>query len=147
MIFPSRRRLHESRHQVYRHGRAQGSDCNRRPQWQWQAGHGVRLAILPRMAESTTPARCGSGVTEPFSLAPARQLCRPPRSYWIELATEEKALLAFEPTSRMVPTTSTRMTASITAYSAISCPLSSIRSLRNDAIMLHLPAFPSAENN
>jgi hypothetical protein len=39
----------------------------------------------------------------------------------------------------------TRMSASITAYSAISCPFSSIRSLRNDAIMLHLPAFPNAE--
>ena len=32
-----------------------------------------------------------------------------------ELATEEKMILAFEPTSRMVLTTITRMTASITA--------------------------------
>jgi hypothetical protein len=63
----------------------------------------------------------------------------------MELAAEEKALLAFEPMSRMVPTTSTRMTASITAYSAISCPFSSTQSLRNGAIMLHLPAFLSAE--
>jgi len=40
--------------------------------------------------------------------------------YWIELATEEKALLAFEPTSRIVPTTRTKITASTTAYSAMS---------------------------
>ena len=41
--------------------------------------------------------------------------------YWpIELATEEKTLLAFPPINRRVPTTITKMTASITAYSAIS---------------------------
>lgn len=40
--------------------------------------------------------------------------------YWMELATFENTLLAFEPTSRIVPTTRTKMTASITAYSAIS---------------------------
>src|SRR5438552_7363085 len=43
------------------------------------------------------------------------------------LATEEKALLAFEPTRRIVPTTKTKITASITAYSAMSCPLSSLK--------------------
>ena len=42
--------------------------------------------------------------------------------HWSELATEEKALFAFEPTRRTVPTTSTKITASITAYSAMSCP-------------------------
>src|SRR6267154_5991158 len=45
--------------------------------------------------------------------------------YLIELATEENTLLALEPMRRMVPTTITRMTASITAYSAMSCPCSS----------------------
>src|SRR2546422_6560277 len=45
--------------------------------------------------------------------------------YWIVLATEEKALLALVPTRRIVPTTSTRITASITAYSAMSWPCSS----------------------
>ena len=40
--------------------------------------------------------------------------------YLIELATEENTLLELEPMSRMVPTTITRMTASITAYSAMS---------------------------
>ncbi len=39
------------------------------------------------------------------------------RCYWSVLDTEEKALLAFEPTRRMVPTTNTKITASITAYS------------------------------
>jgi hypothetical protein len=43
-----------------------------------------------------------------------------PSGHWMELATEENALFAFEPTSRIVPTTRTRMTARITAYSAMS---------------------------
>jgi hypothetical protein len=42
------------------------------------------------------------------------------RSYWTELATCENTVLALEPISRIVPTTITRITASITAYSAIS---------------------------
>jgi hypothetical protein len=49
--------------------------------------------------------------------------------YCIELATAEKALFAFDPIRLTVPTTSTRITASITAYSAISCPVSSRQSL------------------
>jgi hypothetical protein len=51
-------------------------------------------------------------------------------SYCSELATLENALFAFEPIKRTVPTTRTRMTASMTAYSAISCPSSSDQSLR-----------------
>jgi hypothetical protein len=43
----------------------------------------------------------------------------------IELATAEKALLALLPISRIVPTTRTRITANITAYSAMSWPRSS----------------------
>ena len=42
--------------------------------------------------------------------------------YCIELAACEKTVFAFEPISRMVPTTMTRITASITAYSAMSWP-------------------------
>lgn len=42
--------------------------------------------------------------------------------YWMELATLEKTLFEFDPTRRMVPTTITRITANITAYSAMSCP-------------------------
>src|SRR6202050_4476343 len=45
--------------------------------------------------------------------------------YCIELATEENALFAFDPIRRIVPTTRTRITASMTAYSAMSCPESS----------------------
>ena len=52
------------------------------------------------------------------------------RFYWIELATEEKALFAFDPTKRIVPTTRTKMTASITAYSAMSWPSSSFQRFR-----------------
>src|SRR5437879_1686149 len=50
--------------------------------------------------------------------------------YWIELATFENTVLEFDPIRRTVPTTSTRITANITAYSAISCPASSDQSLR-----------------
>jgi hypothetical protein len=48
----------------------------------------------------------------------------------IELATEEKTLLALEPMSRIVPTTMTKITANMTAYSAMSCPASSRHNLR-----------------
>src|SRR5438128_610950 len=60
------------------------------------------------------------------------------------LATEEKALLAFEPTRRMVPTTKTKITASITAYSAMSWPPSSVQSWGRDT---HLPAIPFNREN
>ena len=50
-------------------------------------------------------------------------------SYWIELATLENTVLEFEPIKRTVPTTRTRITANITAYSAMSCPESSDQSL------------------
>ena len=48
------------------------------------------------------------------------------------LATEEKALLALLPTRRIVPTTSTKITASITAYSAMSCPLFVLPKLKGE---------------
>src|ERR1700741_3040167 len=47
----------------------------------------------------------------------------------IELAACEKTVLALEQTSRIVPTTRTRITASMTAYSAMSWPLSSTQNL------------------
>ena len=48
------------------------------------------------------------------------------RAYWvIELETDENTLLALAPIKRMVPTTITRTTANITAYSATSWPRSS----------------------
>src|SRR5207244_3514944 len=53
--------------------------------------------------------------------------CGAVRRYWMVLATEEKALLAFEPTRRIVPTTKTKIT-SITAYSAMSWPRWSVQS-------------------
>src|SRR5579862_598667 len=43
----------------------------------------------------------------------------------MELAAEENTVFALLPIIRIVPTTITRMTASMTAYSAISCPWSS----------------------
>jgi hypothetical protein len=53
----------------------------------------------------------------------------PSDDYWIELAASENTLFALLPIMRMVPTTMTRMTASMTAYSAMSCPWSSDQSL------------------
>jgi len=50
--------------------------------------------------------------------------------YWMELAAFENTLFAFDPIRRTVPTTRTRITANITAYSAMSCPASSDQSLR-----------------
>src|ERR1700690_4163340 len=47
----------------------------------------------------------------------------------MELATDENTLFAFVPIRRTVPITITRITASITAYSAMSCP-SSLRHKR-----------------
>jgi len=41
-------------------------------------------------------------------------------AHWSELATLENAVLALDPIKRTVPTTSTKITANITAYSAIS---------------------------
>jgi hypothetical protein len=64
--------------------------------------------------------------------------------YWSELATLENALLAFDPTSRMVPTTSTRITANITAYSAMPWPSSSAQNLSGNAVMKYLPISFSA---
>jgi hypothetical protein len=56
--------------------------------------------------------------------------------YWMELPTDENTLLALLPTNRIVPTTITRITASITAYSAMSCPRSSRHRLRKVLIMV-----------
>src|SRR5689334_1899025 len=51
--------------------------------------------------------------------------------YCSALDVLENTLFALDPTSRIVPTTSTRITASITAYSAMSCPSSSAHNLRS----------------
>src|SRR5690242_12251863 len=56
----------------------------------------------------------------------------------MELATLENTLLALEPIKRIVPTTMTRITANITAYSAISCPCSSLQSLSKRSIDIRL---------
>src|SRR5258708_30908166 len=72
---------------------------------------------------------------------PERLRLHKPISYWIELATLEKALLALAPISRIVPTTRTRITASITAYSAISCPASSDQILRINLDILSLQSI------
>src|SRR5690349_11045440 len=53
----------------------------------------------------------------------------------IELATFENTLLALVPINRMVPTTITRMTANITAYSAMSWPSSSDQMRRSSSVI------------
>src|SRR5205807_4675268 len=68
----------------------------------------------------------GNTIPSPFrAMFPKKQAV-----YCTELATEEKTLFALLPTRRIVPTTITRITASITAYSAMSCPLSSLHKYR-----------------
>ena len=61
-----------------------------------------------------------------------------PPPHWIELAADENTLFAFEPTNRIVPTTRTRITANITAYSAMSWPSSSRHRFQNILNMFHL---------
>ena len=58
------------------------------------------------------------------------------RLYWTALAACEKTVLAFVPIRRIVPTTKTRMTANITAYSAMSWPCSSDHNLRINSDIL-----------
>src|SRR5438105_13147946 len=62
-----------------------------------------------------------------------------PTTYCTELATDEKTLFAFEPTNRMVPTTITRITANITAYSAISWASSPTQAFQRTLTIFHLP--------
>jgi hypothetical protein len=52
----------------------------------------------------------------------------------MELATDENTLLALEPISLIVPTTTAKITASMTAYSAMSCPSSPLNLLRTPII-------------
>jgi len=58
--------------------------------------------------------------------------------YWIALAVDENTVLAFEPIKRIVPTTMTRITANITAYSAISWASSSNNTFQKRLIIFHL---------
>jgi hypothetical protein len=57
----------------------------------------------------------------------------------IELATEENTLFELDPINRMVPTTSTRMTANMTAYSAMSWPSSSVHKYRKVLMFIRSP--------
>ena len=56
-------------------------------------------------------------------------------AYWIELATDENTLLALDPMSLIVPTTTARITANMIAYSAMSCPSSPLNLLRTRIIL------------
>src|SRR5438046_6324626 len=84
--------------------------------------HALKTRISTRSSTANAASGCGHPELDPC--------------YWTELATEEKTLLALLPTSRMVPTTMTRITASMTAYSAMSCPRSSFHKLRRVLFMI-----------
>src|SRR5271170_797052 len=75
---------------------------------------------------------CPKSAAVPSRTGHVRKSLPPPlQHYWpIALAVEENTLLAFEPIKRTVPTTRTRITASNTAYSAISWPFSLDQSWR-----------------
>jgi hypothetical protein len=61
-------------------------------------------------------------------------------SYWpIELATEENTLFELPPINRIVPTTNTRITANMTAYSAMSWPWSSVHKFRKVLVIIPSP--------
>jgi hypothetical protein len=78
----------------------------------------------------STPLKAAETLIRAVNCTVIRLLCcAGQKSYWMELATFEKTLFAFEPMSRTVPTTITRITANMTAYSAISWPSSSRQSL------------------
>jgi hypothetical protein len=63
---------------------------------------------------------------------PAAFICEAAQiPYWMVLATDENTLLALDPISLIVPTTTARITASMTAYSAMSCPSSPLNRLLN----------------
>jgi hypothetical protein len=62
------------------------------------------------------------------------------------LAVCEKTLFACEPIKRMVPTTITRITASITAYSAISWPSSFDQTFWRSSFMLSSFQTPTPED-
>jgi len=99
----------------------------------------------PRPAPTTVGTRSEAGGTRRESVyaytpiifvemrmsSSVRSYCDDSAVYWSELATLENAVLAFVPINLMVPTTRTRITASITAYSAISWPSSSDHILFN----------------
>jgi|HubBroStandDraft_4_1064222.scaffolds.fasta_scaffold1007905_1 hypothetical protein len=97
---------------------------SRGTQFCWCMGACSGIVVLPRLNtkktnESTMTAHAMNMIT-PLHCFPTINLVLSKRVYWSELATEEKALFAFEPTRRIVATTRTRITANITAYSAIS---------------------------
>jgi len=67
-------------------------------------------------------------------------------AYWMELPTYENTLPAFAPMSRTVLTTMTSTTASMTAYSAMSCPSSFDQSwVRRFRIIISQTAPDTAE--
>jgi hypothetical protein len=92
---------------------------------QGKGGDGSLPAALP--AQKKTPLKPG------LNGAPCNVVCS---RYCIELAACEKTPLAFDPIMRTVPTTNTRITASMTAYSAMSCPCSSLQSWERGRDML-----------
>src|ERR1700747_989421 len=84
-------------------------DCNRATPGRTFSTSDTSFACLPQGRRDKRT--LGAWLTE----SAFRQGC-----YWTELATCEKTVFALEPMSRIVPTTITRITANITAYSAIS---------------------------
>ena len=75
-----------------------------------------------------------------IGLACARIKLRRRRNYPpMELATEENTLFELPPINRMVPTTNTRITANITAYSAMSWASSFVHKLRKVLVFIPSP--------
>ena len=91
--------------------------------------------IKNRWVARATPSCCADKAAVAFNKA---ESLGSPSPQWIELAADEKTLFALEPTNRIVPTTRTRITANITAYSAMSWASSSRHVFQNRSSIFHL---------
>src|SRR5579872_5626487 len=105
----------------------------------------TRPAVVAQARETFSWASCPN-TGQSFYAKSCGRTCKPlhRRTYRypcycaIELATEENTLFAFPPISRIVPTTMTRITASMTAYSAMSWPSSPRQSFRRMSFISNL---------
>jgi hypothetical protein len=89
---------------------------------------GKTITQNPRPTLHEKPATCTRKIRD-LSKTPASWALNHLAPYLIELATDENTLFALEPTNRIVPTTMTRITANVTAYSAMFCPSSASHAL------------------
>src|ERR1700686_1151655 len=94
----------------------------------------LRFIALPSRQPGPTHHHCHYG----FHLRECEVLSLAAPAYLIELATDENTLFALPPIRRTVPITITSITASITAYSAMSWPSSLRHKILAESVMFRL---------